>query len=102
MPQDSLFPSDPPDVGLRIAILDHTTELVDALTITTEVRKLDGPWTTFAGLRLVGRGRDFLPSAVEDLVHAWEYEDRRAILREAQRNERLARRYHQKAQRQGV
>ena len=102
MPQDSMFTSSAaPDVGLRLTIVDHVAELDDALTIGVELRRLDGPWESFGGLRLDGRGRDFLATSVEDLTHAWHYEDRAAILREAQRNQRAARIHNRRSMRTG-
>lgn len=93
MPQHSLFPSDPRDYGLRITVVDHYPELEDSVSIAVEVRPLDGDWTTLIRIMLAGRGRDFLASTVEDLAHAFQYEDRRAIVREGQRDERLARKH---------
>ena len=101
MPQQSLLPNTPPDVGIRITITDHVYELDDVVMVNIEVRHLDGDWTTLYRLPLHGRGRDFLSSTVEDLVHAWLYEDRRAIVREAQRDEREARKHHRKHSRVG-
>lgn len=96
MPQPSLLPGERPDVGVRITIEDHAAVLEAAMTITIELRKLDGEWETFAILPLYGYGRDFLASSVEDIVHAFHFEDRRAILREVQRNERAASTHHRK------
>lgn len=89
------------DVALRLTITDHVAELDDAVTVEVQVRRLDQEWEPLATLRLDGRGRDFLSSSVEDLVHAWHYEDRRAIVREAQRDEREARKHARRHSRVG-
>lgn len=96
-----MLPGDPIDVGLRLTIVDHATELEDALSIAIEVRHLDGAWQSFGGVHLPGRGADLLSTTVEDLVHAWHYEDRRAILREAQRDQRAARLHNRRHMRTG-
>lgn len=101
MPQDSMFPDDPRDHRLRVTVEDHAFELEDGYTIRIEVCSLDKDWQTLTAMRLVGRGSDMLPSAIEDIVHAWLYEDRRAIVREVQRDERLARRHAAKFHRVG-
>lgn len=101
MPQHSLLPGDPTDVGLRLTIIDHAAELEDAISIGIELRELDKDWFSFGGVYLPGRGTDMLASTVEDLVHAWHYEDRRAILREAQRDQRAARLHNRRFMRQG-
>lgn len=101
MPQHSLLPEDPIDVGLRLTITDHATELEDAISIGIEVRHLDERWTSFTTVHLPGRGADLLATTVEDLVHAWHYEDRRAILREAQRDQRAARLHNRRHMRVG-
>lgn len=98
MPQLSLL-SDRPDVGLRLTITDHVQELDDAITISVEVRQLDGDWATLTRLHLAGRGRDMLASIMEDLTYAWHYEDRRAVVREAQRDQRLATKHARQAYR---
>lgn len=89
------------DVALRLTITDHYPELEDAVTVAIQVRQLDQDWTTLYTLRMSGRGRDYLSSSIEDLVHAWHYEDRRAIVREAQRDEREARKHARRHSRVG-
>lgn len=101
MPQHSLLPSDPIDVALRLTVTDHATELDDAHSIQIELRQLDGDWQSFGSVHLPGRGADLLASTVEDLIHAWQYEDRRAILREAQRDQRAARLHNRRHMRSG-
>lgn len=102
MPHPTLFnDAETYDVGLRLTITDHTQELEDRLTVGIEVRRLDADWQTLYIAQFTGRGRDFLSSNVEDVVHAWHYEDRRAIVREIQRNERQARAHHRRSMRQG-
>ena len=101
MPQHSLFPDDPIDISLRLTVFDHTAVLEDAITVTVEVAGLDLPWQTLIRIPLHGAGRDYLVSMCEDLVHAWLYESRRAIVREAQRNERHARQHARKQDRLG-
>lgn len=96
-----MLPGDGIDVALRLTLTDHSAELDDALTIQVEVRQLDGDWCTLLRTTRTGRGRDFLASDVEDIVHAWHYEDRRAIIREAQRNDRQARIHARKHDRLG-
>lgn len=91
-----MLPDEAQPVALRLTITDHVAELDDALDVGIELRNLDNPWFTLATIRFTGYGRDYLASTVEDLVHAWHYEDLRAVLREAQRNERLARKHHRK------
>lgn len=90
MPQDSLLPTDKPHVGLRITVNDHSPYLEAVMVVEVHTRVLDGDWTTAGSVSLSGHGRDFLASLVEDVTHAWWYEDRRAILREIQRNQREA------------
>lgn len=102
MPQDSLFEADRPVVGLRITATDHSPYGEANIGISIEVRNLDGEWATLSHLVLIGHGRDFLASAVEDVVHAWHYEDARAIVREVQRNDREARHHHQRHSRSGA
>lgn len=103
MPQHSLFPSiNPHLVGLRVTLLDRTLEhMTDEVQIATEVRPLDHEWMSLTSTPFTGHARDFVATTVEDVVHAWLYEDTRAIVREVQRNDRLARRHHRKHDRIG-
>lgn len=101
MPQHQLLPDAPRDVAIRITITDHATELDDSMDVAIELRVLDGQWQSFSSVHLPGRGVDLLASTVEDLVHAWLYEDRRTILREIQRDQRAARLHNRRFMRSG-
>ena len=101
MPQDSLFQTDRPIVGLRLEIETAVPYGDPHVQVAVAVRNLDGDFANLTHLTLAGYGVDFLATTVQDITHAWLYEDARAIVREVQRNDREARRHHRKHDRIG-
>lgn len=97
----NLTPDDQPLQGLQITIHDNIYEFEDSIIVECSVRHLDGSWSSAGNLHLYGFGRDFLASAVEDIVYAWHFEDRRAMLREQKRNQREANEHHRRHERRG-
>lgn len=93
MPQHSLLPDDPIIVGLRIEVVDHSQYWEAGGAVEVYTRSLDGDWKIAGIVKLPGTAWELLPSVVSDALAAWMWEDRRAILRECQRNERMAKVY---------
>lgn len=88
-----MFPNDCPLVGLRVEVEDLTPYLEPGTKVQAYTRFLDKDWSYAGGLVLPGAAHDLLHTVTADVVAAWQWEDRRAILREMQRNDRFARKY---------
>ena len=97
MPQNSMFPGDPRLTGLRLELVDRLPDLVDGFDLTVATKHDRDAWSTLHSARYVGVMVDLLPSAAQDLVSAWLWEEGATdVARVAQSNHRVARAHHRR------
>lgn len=99
MPQHQLFTSQARLTGLRIEVVDRLQDLVDGFDLTVATRHDRDDWRTLHSARYDDVMTDLIPSAVQDVVSAWLWEEgMKAVARAAQSNHRVAtahkRRFH--------
>lgn len=90
MPQHSLLKDHDEPTGLRIEVIDRTPELLPHWEVSWYMRRLDGDWTLYTTIGLVGIEVDFLDTIMRETTTAWAYGTRGDLLRAITRLHRAA------------
>lgn len=97
MPQHSMFPGDRRLTGVRLEVVDRLPDLVQGFDLSVATRHDQDDWATLHSARYIGVMVDLLPSAAQDLVSAYLFEEgARDVARTAQSNHRVARAHYRR------